>query len=145
MPDADLVGVVSALHGPDLRTSTDFDPLLGLSPFGLVAESQPAQRWSSTVDLLIGTNTEKGNAAQRSLRIRLPPASGVARAGRLTRPGRSSGTVGHGDAHGLGPLRHDRRSRMTAPGHGGHIRRFGGDAPAGRRATGNGRAPRVRR
>ncbi|WP_063127015.1 carboxylesterase/lipase family protein [Nocardia fusca] len=229
--DADLVGVVSALHGLDLRTSTDFDPLLGLSPFGLVAESQPAQSWSAAVDLLIGTNTEEGNlylapqgepanstaADVRAIATRAhPDPDRVVAAYRAQHPDATFGALraailgdalfgtgsrraaaAHGNAfvyefawrsealggalgaahavelpfvfdclrlpelHGpgglLGPAEAPARlatemhtawvrfARTGDPGwprfrHGAHVRRFGGDAPAGRRATGNGRA-----
>ncbi|MFI9533573.1 carboxylesterase family protein [Nocardia fusca] len=96
--DADLVDVVAALHGLDLRTSTDFDPLLGLSPFGLVAESQPAQSWSSAVDLLIGTNTEEGNlylVPQGDRRVRPPRMCGRSSPAPTTIRTGSSRPTGH--------------------------------------------------
>ncbi len=49
------------LAGLDLRTGERFDPLLGLSPFSLVLEEQPARQLSPDVGLLIGTNTQEGN------------------------------------------------------------------------------------
>jgi para-nitrobenzyl esterase len=59
--DERLVGVVSELSGVDLRTGDRFDPLVGLSPFSLVAEEQPAKRAHPEVALLIGTTVEEGN------------------------------------------------------------------------------------
>lgn len=66
VPDAHLVGATSRLGGLDLRTSTACDPLIGLSPFGVVADRQPADAvaaglGSTDIDLLIGTNAEEGN------------------------------------------------------------------------------------
>ncbi|MFG1646599.1 carboxylesterase/lipase family protein, partial [Amycolatopsis sp. NPDC049252] len=46
--------------GLDLRTAADFDPLLGLSPFSLVLDRQPAAALATDVDLLIGTNADEG-------------------------------------------------------------------------------------
>ncbi|MFI5852625.1 carboxylesterase/lipase family protein [Streptomyces parvulus] len=63
--DERLVETASKLAGIDLRTETHHDPLLGLSPFSLVLDTQPAVSvaagLSADVDLLIGTNTEEGN------------------------------------------------------------------------------------
>ncbi|MEU5699992.1 carboxylesterase/lipase family protein [Streptomyces aurantiacus] len=63
--DERLVEAASALAGIDLRTAAHRDPLIGLSPFGLVLDTQPAEAvaagLSSDVDLLVGTNTEEGN------------------------------------------------------------------------------------
>ncbi|MFJ9174053.1 carboxylesterase/lipase family protein [Streptomyces sp. NPDC102360] len=65
IPDERLVDVSSTLAGLDLRTGTHRDPLIGLSPFGLVLETQPAEAvaagLSADVDLLIGANSEEGN------------------------------------------------------------------------------------
>ncbi|MFD7921890.1 carboxylesterase/lipase family protein [Streptomyces sp. NPDC059740] len=65
VPDARLVEVASALAGTDLQTATHHDPLLGLSPFSLVVDTQPADSVAAglgaDVDLLVGTNTEEGN------------------------------------------------------------------------------------
>lgn len=66
VPDAHLVEATSRLGGLDLRTSTAYDPLIGLSPFGVVADRQPADAvaaglGSTDIDLLIGTNAEEGN------------------------------------------------------------------------------------
>ncbi|MEV5538262.1 carboxylesterase family protein [Saccharopolyspora shandongensis] len=51
--------------GLDLRTGTRFDPLLGLSPFSLVLDRQPAEAVAAgagaEVALIVGTNTEEGN------------------------------------------------------------------------------------
>lgn len=65
VPDERLVDVLAKLPGVDLRTSTRFDPLLGLSAFSLVLQRQPADAVAagigSEVTLMIGTNTEEGN------------------------------------------------------------------------------------
>ncbi len=66
LPDAALVEAAGRLGGVDLRTATAYDPLIGLSPFGLVADEQPADavaagRGAAGVDLLIGANSEEGN------------------------------------------------------------------------------------
>ncbi|QUX26990.1 carboxylesterase family protein [Nocardiopsis akebiae] len=63
--DERLVEAASKLAGIDLRTRTHRDPLIGLSPFSLVLDTQPAASVAAglgaDVDLLIGTNTEEGN------------------------------------------------------------------------------------
>jgi para-nitrobenzyl esterase len=63
--DDRLVEAASRLAGLDLRTETHHDPLIGLSPFSLVLDTQPAasvaEGLGADVDLLIGTNTEEGN------------------------------------------------------------------------------------
>ncbi|WP_433511112.1 carboxylesterase/lipase family protein [Nonomuraea sp. CA-143628] len=63
--DERLVEAASRLAGIDLRTDTHHDPLVGLSPFSLVLDTQPAESVAAglgaDVDLLIGTNTEEGN------------------------------------------------------------------------------------
>ncbi|MFJ4477838.1 carboxylesterase/lipase family protein [Streptomyces xanthochromogenes] len=61
VPDERLVQTVPELGGLDLRTADRPDPLMGLSPFGLVLERQPAESPLADVDLLIGTNAEEGN------------------------------------------------------------------------------------
>ncbi|MFI8849912.1 carboxylesterase family protein [Streptomyces sp. 891-h] len=65
LSDDRLVEAALRLAGIDLRTETHHDPLIGLSPFSLVLETQPAESvavgLSGDVDLLIGTNTEEGN------------------------------------------------------------------------------------
>lgn len=61
VPDDRFVEVVPELNGLDLRTADRFDPLVGLSPFGLVLDRQPARSPLADVDLLIGTNAEEGN------------------------------------------------------------------------------------
>ncbi|WP_280425628.1 carboxylesterase/lipase family protein [Nocardia carnea] len=65
VPDDELVDLVPKLTGLDLRSGTRFDPLVGLSPFSLVLETQPADTVatgaSADVTLIIGTNTEEGN------------------------------------------------------------------------------------
>ncbi|ANZ39856.1 carboxylesterase [Lentzea guizhouensis] len=63
--DEDFVEVLRELGGLDLATSTRFDPLLGLSPFSLVLDRQPAEAVAAgagaEVALMVGTNTEEGN------------------------------------------------------------------------------------
>ncbi|GGP54177.1 carboxylesterase/lipase family protein [Streptomyces calvus] len=63
--DERLVAAASELAGIDLRTATHHDPLIGLSPFSLVLDTQPAESvaagMGADVDLLVGTNTEEGN------------------------------------------------------------------------------------
>ncbi len=63
--DDRLVEAGSRLAGIDLQTETHHDPLIGLSPFSLVLDTQPAEAvaagLSSAIHLLIGTNTEEGN------------------------------------------------------------------------------------
>ncbi|PZG14900.1 carboxylesterase/lipase family protein [Nonomuraea aridisoli] len=65
VPDRRLVEVMPELSGLDLRTETHNDPLIGLSPFSLVLDRQPAEAVAAgrgaAVDLLVGTNTEEGN------------------------------------------------------------------------------------
>jgi para-nitrobenzyl esterase len=63
--DEELVAVGSRLAGIDLRTERRFDPLVGLSPFSVVTDRQPADAVAAgdgaSVPLLIGTNAEEGN------------------------------------------------------------------------------------
>ncbi|RBQ18808.1 carboxylesterase/lipase family protein [Spongiactinospora rosea] len=63
--DERLVRAASLLSGIDLRTGTRGDPLIGLSPFSLVLEVQPAEAVAAglgaDVGLLAGTNAEEGN------------------------------------------------------------------------------------
>ncbi|MFF9454979.1 carboxylesterase/lipase family protein [Streptomyces flaveolus] len=63
--DERLVEAASKLAGIDLQTATHHDPLIGLSPFSLVLDTQPASSvaagLAADVDLLVGTNTEEGN------------------------------------------------------------------------------------
>ncbi|AHH97457.1 carboxylesterase/lipase family protein [Kutzneria albida] len=63
--DERLVEAAARLTGMDLHTETHRDPLIGLSPFSLVLDTQPAESvavgLSSDIDLLVGTNTEEGN------------------------------------------------------------------------------------
>ncbi|MBB4686760.1 carboxylesterase/lipase family protein [Amycolatopsis jiangsuensis] len=65
VPDEQFVEIMPKLGGLDLRTSTGFDPLLGLSTFSLVLDRQPAEAVAAgagaEVALLVGTNTEEGN------------------------------------------------------------------------------------
>ncbi|RJQ73763.1 carboxylesterase/lipase family protein [Pseudonocardiaceae bacterium YIM PH 21723] len=60
IPDRELVAVLPALSGLDLRTGGRFDPLLGLSAFSLVLDRQPAEAVAD-VPLLLGTNAEEGH------------------------------------------------------------------------------------
>ncbi|MEI5101792.1 carboxylesterase family protein [Streptomyces sp. PmtG] len=63
--DDRLVAAASRLAGIGLRTASHRDPLLGLSPFSLVLDTQPAAAVATGlgtgIDLLIGTTTEEGN------------------------------------------------------------------------------------
>ena len=65
IPDEQFVAVLPTLVGLNLRTATATDPLVGLSPFSLVLDQQPADALAhgpaADVALLIGTNTEEGN------------------------------------------------------------------------------------
>ncbi|EXG82653.1 carboxylesterase/lipase family protein [Cryptosporangium arvum] len=65
VPDERFVDVLPALSGLDLRTGTATDPLVGLSPFSLVLDTQPADALAdgpaADVDLVIGTNREEGH------------------------------------------------------------------------------------
>jgi para-nitrobenzyl esterase len=65
IPDEQFVAVLPMLTGLDLRTATATDPLVGLSPFSLVLDRQPADALAhgpaADVALLIGINTEEGN------------------------------------------------------------------------------------
>ncbi|MDX3054380.1 carboxylesterase family protein [Streptomyces sp. NE06-03E] len=63
--DERLVEIMPGLSGIDMRTATATDPLIGLSPFSVVLDRQPADAVAdgqgAGVDLLIGTNAEEGN------------------------------------------------------------------------------------
>ncbi|MBO8200852.1 carboxylesterase/lipase family protein [Streptomyces smyrnaeus] len=63
--DRRLVDIVPDLTGIDLRTATDSDPLIGLSPFSVVLGRQPADSVAdgrgADIDLLIGTNAEEAH------------------------------------------------------------------------------------
>ncbi|GAB7066068.1 carboxylesterase family protein [Mycobacterium hodleri] len=65
LSDAALVDLGAQLVGTDLRTTRRVDPLVGLSPFSVAMEHQPADAVASGVGaqipLLIGTNAEEGN------------------------------------------------------------------------------------
>jgi para-nitrobenzyl esterase len=65
VPDQRLVESVSRLAGLELRTRTRIDPLVGLSPFSLVLDRQPAEAirvgGGAKVDLIVGLNSEEGN------------------------------------------------------------------------------------
>ncbi|WP_335981767.1 carboxylesterase/lipase family protein [Streptomyces sp. CA2R106] len=64
IPDERLVAAAAKLAGIALETATHRDPMIGLTPFGLVLDTQPAVSvaagQSSDVDLLVGTNAEEG-------------------------------------------------------------------------------------
>ncbi|MFD5748027.1 carboxylesterase/lipase family protein [Streptomyces sp. NPDC127033] len=63
--DERLVEAAGQLAGIDLQTQTRYDPLIGLSPFSLVLDTQPAESVAAGaaagIDLLIGTTSEEGN------------------------------------------------------------------------------------
>lgn len=63
--DEQLVDVAGQLAGIDLDTDHARDPLVGLSPFSLVSEIQPADAVASglaaDIDVMIGTNAEEGH------------------------------------------------------------------------------------
>jgi para-nitrobenzyl esterase len=63
--DERLVEAAGRLAGIDLQTPTHYDPLVGLSPFSLVLDTQPAESVAAGLDadigLLIGTTAEEGN------------------------------------------------------------------------------------
>ncbi|MGV0743724.1 carboxylesterase/lipase family protein [Mycolicibacterium sp. XJ870] len=61
VPDKRLVEVSGQLARLNLRTASRFDPLVGLSPFSIVLDRQPAETIAGEVSMLIGTNTEEGN------------------------------------------------------------------------------------
>ncbi|MFD5384601.1 carboxylesterase/lipase family protein [Streptomyces sp. NPDC127074] len=65
VPDERLVEAMPQLAGIDLNIDGHFDPLIGLSPFSLVLDQQPAEAVATGrgagVDLLLGTNAEEGN------------------------------------------------------------------------------------
>lgn len=65
LSDDALVDLGAQLGGTDLRTTRRFDPLVGLSPFSVVMERQPADAVAagvgSRIPLLIGTNADEGN------------------------------------------------------------------------------------
>ncbi|ORB28603.1 carboxylesterase/lipase family protein [Mycolicibacterium parafortuitum] len=64
-PDGELTRTATDLTGLSLRTADRFDPLVGLSAFSLVLDTQPADAAASgngaDIPLLIGTNAEEGN------------------------------------------------------------------------------------
>lgn len=65
LPDERFIDIAPRLSGIDLQTATSRDPLMGLSPFSIVLDQQPAHSVATghgaDVDLLIGTNTQEGN------------------------------------------------------------------------------------
>ncbi|AEM82930.1 carboxylesterase/lipase family protein [Streptomyces violaceusniger] len=65
VPDERFVQAMPRLAGIDLTVDGHFDPLIGLSPFSLVLDQQPAEAVAAGcgagVDLLLGTNAEEGN------------------------------------------------------------------------------------
>ncbi|MFK0120353.1 carboxylesterase/lipase family protein [Streptomyces sp. NPDC090994] len=112
LSDDRLVAAVPRLAGIDLRTAAHHDPLIGLSPFSLVLDTQPADAVAAGhgcgVDLLIGTTTEEGrlylvpvdryasstagDVADTAARSHPDPARLVATY-RETRPGASHGEL----------------------------------------------------
>ncbi|MFE5847271.1 carboxylesterase/lipase family protein [Streptomyces niveus] len=142
VPDERLVEVVPELGGLDLRTTDRSDPLMGLSPFGLVLERQPADGPLADVDLLIGTNTEEGNlylapqgrlttSTERDVR-ETAAAHGdgdtFVAAHRARRP-----AAGHGEVRSaiLGDALFGAGSRRLAEAHGrAHVYEFGWRSPA---------------
>lgn len=61
VPDERLVEIMPGLTGLDLQIAGEFDPLVGLTPFDVVLERQPADSDLAEVDLLVGSNAEEGN------------------------------------------------------------------------------------
>lgn len=65
VPDALLVETATKLAGIDLRTATHTDPLVGLTPFSVVLDRQPAHTVAdgraAAVDLLVGSTAEEAN------------------------------------------------------------------------------------
>ena len=65
VPDAELVAACSELGGIDLTVGGTRDPLLGLTPFSVVADEQPAaavaRGRAHGIDLMVGTNSDEGN------------------------------------------------------------------------------------
>jgi para-nitrobenzyl esterase len=63
--DEQFVDAVSKLHGLDLLTKTDHDPLGGITPFAPVSTEQPTDQLvkgdGAQVDLLIGSNSEESS------------------------------------------------------------------------------------
>lgn len=59
--DERLIDASAQLGGLDLRTGDRFDPLVGLSPFSLVADTQPGDGAHPDLGVLIGTMREEGN------------------------------------------------------------------------------------
>ncbi|WP_243740693.1 carboxylesterase family protein [Streptomyces sp. 8K308] len=144
VPDERLVEVMPALGGLDLRTADRFDPLVGLSPFSLVLEKQPAESLlAADVDLLVGTNAEEGNlylAPQGRLTtstaedVRATAAmthaapDALVAAYRNRRPG-----AGHGELRSaiLGDALFGAGSRRLVAAHGrAHVYEFGWRSPA---------------
>lgn len=65
LSDDELVDLGAQLVGTDLCTTRRFDPLVGLSPFSVVLQQQPADAVAggtgAQIPLLIGTNADEGN------------------------------------------------------------------------------------
>ncbi|MGW7614293.1 carboxylesterase/lipase family protein [Streptomyces antimycoticus] len=65
VPDERFVEAMPHLAGIDLTVDGHYDPLIGLSPFSLVLDQQPAEAVAAGrgagIDLLLGTNAEEGN------------------------------------------------------------------------------------
>jgi para-nitrobenzyl esterase len=143
VPDERLVEVMPALGGLDLRTEDRFDPLVGLSPFSLVLERQPAESRLADVDLLVGTNAEEGNlylapqgnlttSTAEDVRATAAAAHGdpdaLVAAYRARRP-----DAGHGEVRSaiLGDALFGVGSRRLAEAHGGaHVYEFAWRSPA---------------
>jgi para-nitrobenzyl esterase len=73
--DDAFVAALAALSGPELRTESLLDPLVGLNPLSLVLDEQPAARMAAgvgtSIDLIVGTNAEEG-------RLYLAPSGAIA-------------------------------------------------------------------
>ncbi|KAA5834315.1 carboxylesterase family protein [Saccharopolyspora hirsuta] len=138
VPDERLVEIMPGLTGLDLRTAGEFDPLVGLTPFDVVLERQPAESDLAEVDLLVGSTAEEGNlylAPQGSLaastaadvrelaaRVHRDPDALIA-AYRAQRPG-----AGHGELRSaiLGDAMFTVGGRRLAEAHGNaHVYEFG--------------------
>ncbi|MGW7386118.1 carboxylesterase/lipase family protein [Streptomyces sp. NPDC054794] len=63
--DERFIDIMPRLAGIDLTTSTHFDPLVGIAPFSIAMDRQPALTLSAgharDIDLLVGNNAEEGH------------------------------------------------------------------------------------
>ncbi|MEW1654210.1 carboxylesterase family protein [Streptomyces sp. NPDC093707] len=143
VPDERFVAVMPELSGLDLRTPDRPDPLMGLSPFSLVRERQPAESLLAPVDLLVGTTAEEGNlylapqgqlatSTAEDVRRTAAAAHGdpeaLVAAFRARRPG-----AGHGEVRSalLGDALFGAGSRRLVEAHGGaHVYEFAWRSPA---------------